>query len=105
MFGKHKTVYDPWHYVDALERKPGALRNGAPFKDWELPPAVQQIQARLLGQKGGDREFVEILSAVSAYGLPPIEQACIKALAQGTVQSSVILNLIARQLDPRRPRP
>jgi len=100
MFGKHKTIYDPWHYVDALERKPGALRNGAPFKDWELPPAVQQIQARLLGQKGGDREFVEILSAASAYGLPPIEQACIKALAQGTVQSSVILNLIVRELDP-----
>jgi len=32
-FGRGDTVYDPWHYVPVLARKPGALRNGAPFKD------------------------------------------------------------------------
>ena len=36
-----ETIYDPgitpWHYVPVLARKPGALRNGAPFKDWVLP--------------------------------------------------------------------
>ena len=31
-FGRDQTVYDPWHYVPVLTRKPGALRNGAPFK-------------------------------------------------------------------------
>ena len=36
-FGRGQTVYDPWHYVPVLARKPGALRNGAPFKDWVLP--------------------------------------------------------------------
>ncbi len=35
-FGRGETVYDPWHYVPVLARKPGALRNGAPFKDWVL---------------------------------------------------------------------
>src|SRR5437899_2847934 len=33
-FGRGETIYDPWHYVPVLARKPGALRNGAPFKDW-----------------------------------------------------------------------
>ena len=33
VFGRGKTIYDPWHYVPVLARKPGALRNGAPFKD------------------------------------------------------------------------
>src|SRR5271165_4861210 len=33
-YGRGETVYDPWHYVPVLARKPGALRNGAPFKDW-----------------------------------------------------------------------
>jgi Mu transposase, C-terminal domain len=33
-FGRGKTIYDPWHYVPVLARKPGALRNGAPFKDF-----------------------------------------------------------------------
>ena len=27
-FGRGATVYDPWHYVPVLARKPGALRNG-----------------------------------------------------------------------------
>ena len=36
-FGRGQTVYDPWHYVPVLARKPGALRNGAPFQDWVLP--------------------------------------------------------------------
>lgn len=33
-FGRDQTIFDPWHYVPVLARKPGALRNGAPFKDW-----------------------------------------------------------------------
>jgi hypothetical protein len=33
-FARDQTAYDPWHYVPVLARKPGALRNGAPFKDW-----------------------------------------------------------------------
>ena len=36
-FGRGRFVYDPWHYVPILTRKPGALRNGAPFKGWQLP--------------------------------------------------------------------
>ena len=30
-------IFDPWHYLPVLQKKPGALRNGAPFKDWDLP--------------------------------------------------------------------
>ena len=40
-FGRDETVYDPWHYVPVLARKPGALRNGAPFKDWVLPAGAR----------------------------------------------------------------
>ena len=44
-FGRGNTVYDPWHYVPVLARKPGALRNGAPFKDWVLPAAMERVRA------------------------------------------------------------
>ena len=44
-FGRDETVFDPWHYVPVLARKPGALRNGAPFKDWVLPPASSASDA------------------------------------------------------------
>ena len=39
-FSRNQVSYDPWHYLAVLQRKPGALRNGAPFKDWELPPPL-----------------------------------------------------------------
>jgi hypothetical protein len=35
--GRWRDDLRPWHYVPVLARKPGALRNGAPFKDWVLP--------------------------------------------------------------------
>ena len=44
-FGRDQTVYDPWHYVPVLARKPGALRNGAPFKDWALPGALGRARS------------------------------------------------------------
>ena len=32
-----RPLYDPWHYVPVLAKKPGALRNGDPFSNWHLP--------------------------------------------------------------------
>lgn len=69
-FGRDRTVYNPWHYVPVLLRKPGALCNGAPFKDWVLPGALEQIRRKLQGSSDGDaaaaaprcREVVPILS-------------------------------------------
>ena len=63
-YGRGKTIYDPWHYVPVLARKPGALRNGAPFKDWVLPAALDRVRRRLAGSNDGDRQMVKILAAV-----------------------------------------
>lgn len=53
VFGRGQTVYDPWHYVPVLARKPGALRNGAPFKDRVLPPAMAAIRRKLKNTDDG----------------------------------------------------
>jgi hypothetical protein len=60
-FRRNQTIYDPWHYVPVLARKPGALRNGAPFKDWVLPASLEHVRRRLKGSDDGDRQ---ILSAI-----------------------------------------
>ena len=57
-----RTVYDWRHYLAVIQRKPGALRNGAPFT--ELPEAFKRLQGDLLKRPGGDREMVEILALV-----------------------------------------
>jgi len=99
-FGRGETVYDPWHYVPVLTRKPGALRNGAPFKNWVLPASLEQVRRKLRGSDDGDRQMVAILAAVLEDGLPAVEAACAEALSQGVHSSSVILNILARKKDP-----
>jgi transposase len=99
-FGRDKTIYDPWHYLEALHRKPGALRNGAPFQNWPLPASLQQVQRHLLQHLGGDREFVDILRAARQHGLEIVEEVCRTAIAQGTTQGEVILNLVSRAVAP-----
>jgi len=74
-FERGKTLYNPWHYVAALERKPGALRNGAPFKDWNLPAAMTRLRERLARHPDGDRQFVEVLSVVALSGLDAVTEA------------------------------
>ena len=49
-----RIIYDWRHYLAVIQRKPGALRNGAPFT--ELPPAFRQLQDLMLRRPGGDRE-------------------------------------------------
>ncbi len=64
-FARGTIVYDPWHYVPILTRKPGALRNGAPFKGWKLPRALGRLRTRLAGRDDGDRQFVKCLTSAS----------------------------------------
>jgi hypothetical protein len=50
-FRRDQIIYDPWHYLPVLMKKPGALRN----KDWDLPPALAQVRTRLKSHADGDR--------------------------------------------------
>jgi hypothetical protein len=86
--------------VPVLARKPGALRNGAPFKDWLLPANLERVRHRLKGSDDGDRQMVRILSAVLSDGLAAVEAACAEALAGGVHSADVVLNILARRRDP-----
>jgi transposase len=96
-FGRDQTVFDPWHYVPVLARKPGALRNGAPFKNWVLPSGLDRVRRKLAGVEDGDRQMVTILTVVLSDGLAAVEAACLEALREGVHSADVILNILARQ--------
>jgi transposase len=99
-FGRDQTVFDPWHYVPVLARKPGALRNGAPFKNWVLPNGIDRVRRKLAGADDGDRQMVTILTAVLSDGLSAVEAACQEALREGVHSADVIINILARQREP-----
>jgi transposase len=102
-FGRDQTVFDPWHYVPVLARKPGALRNGAPFKDWVLPAGLERVRRKLASAEDGDRQMVDILTTVLSDGLSAVEAACNEALREGVHSADVILNILARRREPASP--
>jgi transposase len=102
-FGRDQTIFDPWHYVPVLARKPGALRNGAPFKDWVLPASLERVRRKLAAADDGDRQMGDILTAVLSDGLHAVELACSEALRNGVHAASVILNILARRRQPVAP--
>jgi len=91
------TVYDWRHYLAVIQRKPGALRNGAPFA--ELPPALRALQQRLLKTPGGDREMVEILALVLQHEEQAVLAAVELALEAGAPTKTHILNVLHRLVD------
>ena len=101
--GRDKVIYDPWHYLSVLEQKPGALRNGAPFRQWNLPEPMTEVRTQLEARTDGDRQFVAILAAVKRYGIDAVAEACAKTLSDRTVSSDVILAILSRQHDEPQP--
>ena len=102
-FGRDILVCDPWHYLPLLERKPGALRNGVPFREWDLPVAIQTVRDRILKQPRGDRGFVELLLMAREVGLEPLQVACELVLEGHVVTAAVVLNEMRRLLAPTQP--
>jgi len=98
-----QTVFDWRHYLSVAQRKPGALRNGAPFL--ELPNSFRQLRSRLLKRPGGDREMVDILALVLLHDEQLVEQAVARALESGEPSKQHVLNCLSRLEEPLRPQP
>ncbi len=101
--GPGRTIYDWRHYLAVIQRKPGALRNGAPFL--ELPDAFRRLQRHLLQQPGGDRDMVEILALVLHHDEHVVLAAVELALADGVPAKTHILNRLHRLIDGKQAPP
>jgi hypothetical protein len=95
--GPTRTVYDWQHYLAVIQRKPGALRNGAPFV--EMPDGFRQLQALMLRRMGGDREMVDILALVLHHDEQAVLAAVELALAEGVATKTHVLNILHRLVD------
>ena len=94
------VVYDWQHYIALVERKPGALRNGAPFAD--MPAPLLALQRGLLKREGGDRVMSRVLSAIPIHGLEAVLVAVELVLESGVISAEHVLNVIARIQQPSR---
>ena len=86
--------YDWQHYIPLVERKPGALRNGAPFAD--LPAPLMQLKQGLMRHAGGDRLMAQVLAAVPTAGLPAVLVAVELVIESGLLSAEHVENVLAR---------
>jgi transposase len=93
-FGRNETRYDWQHYIPLIERKPGALRNGAPFTD--MPEPLLRLRGLLLKREGGDRVMAKVLAAVPRHGLEAVLVAVELVLESGNLSLEHIENVLHR---------
>ncbi len=94
LLDRDQVSYDWQHYLPLIERKPGALRNGAPFAD--LPAPLRQLKHGLGRHAGGDRVMAQVLAAVPVAGLDAVLVAVELVLESGSLSAEHILNVVAR---------
>jgi len=93
-FGRSDTRYDWQHYIPLIQRKPGALRNGAPFAD--MPASLLRLRGLLLKREGGDRIMASVLAAVPRHGLEAVLVAVELVLESGNPSAEHIENVLNR---------
>src|SRR5690606_896415 len=101
LFERGQTCYDWQHYISLAQRKPGVLRNGAPFSD--MPQPLRRLQQLLLKRDGGDRVMSQVLCAVPRAGLEAVLVAVDLVLESGVVSAEHILNVLGRLNTPSTP--
>ena len=86
--------YDWQHYIALVQRKPGALRNGAPFAD--MPAPLQRLRQGLMRHDGGDKIMAQVLNCVSSHGLETVLVAVELVIESGVLSTEHVLNVLAR---------
>ena len=100
--GPGQTIYDWRHYLAVVQRKPGALRNGAPFAG--LPRSFKRLRQVLMKREGGDREMADILALVLHHDETLVEQAVCEAVESNVISKTHIVNRLSRLLDTPPPQ-
>ena len=93
LLDRDQVSYDWQHYLPLLERKPGALRNGAPFT--EMPSALLSLKRALNQRPGGDRAMADLLACVPRQGLDAVLVAVESLLASGVVSIEQVKHLVS----------
>lgn len=93
---RDQTSYEWLHYVPLIERKPGALRNGAPFMDMPAPLAKLQAALQRRERQEGNRLMAKVLAAVPVHGLEAVLVAAELVLESGIHSAEHVLNVLAR---------
>lgn len=100
-YGVKQQILDLEHYLDVLERKPGALAGSRPLQQWREQGRWTQSYDVLLeklierhGKQGGTREMIELLKLGRAHGHQRLAAAIGQALGLGCTDGAAVRHLL-----------
>jgi hypothetical protein len=100
-YERHQQVLDLEHYLDVLERKPGALIGSKPLAAWRArglwPASYDRLLAQLIerhGQASGTRQMIQVLSLLRSHGHERVRAAVEEALTLGCADAAAVRHLV-----------
>lgn len=109
-YGRGHQILDLEHYLDVLEKKPGAMAGSTPLQQWRQagrwPACLDTIWRELErrhGKSQGTREMISLVRAGSMDGWDKLIVAVEEALRLGISDSAAVLHLL-RMPDPQQRR-
>lgn len=108
-YRRKQQILDLEHYLDVLEKKPGALAGSTPLAQWRLAgrwPDSFDVFWRALnqrhGRQEGTRRMIGLLQAGKRQGYDRLQKAVTDALAFGSQDDAAVRHLLEAG-DLRRP--
>jgi hypothetical protein len=110
-YERNQQVLDLEHYLDVLEKKPGALAGSSPLRQWRerrrWPESFDRLWQSLQERHGkhpGTREMIELLTLGKRYGWEKLQQVVEQSLALGCTDAAAVRHLLTGT-ELGRPRP
>ena len=105
-YAKEDMIFDPLHYLELLEEKPGALDQAAPLAGWSLPDEFATFRRLLEARRGkaGKREYIGVLRLMEKFSLQDVHTAIREAMKLGAIGVEAVLHLIHCQIEKRPPK-
>lgn len=101
-FARHQAVLDLEHYLEVLERKPGALAGSTPLQQWRergrWPESFDRLWRSLRerhGKQDGTRAMIELLRLGPHHGWEVLKKTVEQALALGCTDAAAVRHLLA----------
>src|SRR5690349_1137003 len=103
-YGHQQDVLELEHYLDVLERKPGALAGSKPLAAWReknlWPASYDDLLERLIhrhGKQSGTRQMIQVIRSVREFGHTRAREAVETALSVGCSDVAAIHHLLSSE--------
>jgi transposase len=99
--GRGHQMLNLEHYLDVLEKKPGAMAGSTPLQQWRQagrwPECLDRIWGQLeqrLGKSAGTREMITLVRAGTVSGWKRVIAAVEEALRLGVTDAAAVLHIL-----------